>query len=170
MRPPLRTTAALLLAMAAALWLPGCGSIDQGPPLMRPAAQVNFEQAHLKEAKRQASAGDLAQAAFHWEVLTVLRPDMASYAEQLAQVRAEIARKVPELLRAARQAQSRGAHEEATQRYLAVLALQPGEQSAAQALRAIERERVRREHLGRYAARPFAPRMPMQPKPLTSRP
>jgi len=151
----------LWLAMLAATWLAGCANVGEArAPFSQPAAVAGFEQQHLKEARKQATQGDLAEAAYHWEVLTVLRPDLAEYRQKLTQTREQIERNATELMRGARQAQQKGALEEATQRYLSVLALQPDDKAAAQALRAIERERIRREQLGKYSSRQLQPRMP----------
>jgi tetratricopeptide (TPR) repeat protein len=154
---------------ATMAWLAGCANTGDtaSPPFMRPAAALTaFEQRHLTLARLESAEGDLAEAAYHWEVLTVLRPDQADYEEQLAQARAQIERKAAELTRLARQAQQKGALEEATQRYLSVLALQPDDKAAAQALRAIERERVKRDQLGRYSSRQLLqPRIPARKAP-----
>lgn len=169
--PPLLSLrlAQVVATAVLAAWLAGCANVpDGGAPFMRPTAQVAFEKQHLAQAKRHLAEGELAQAAFHWEVLAVLRPDVPGYAEQLAQARAQIEKNAAELLRSARLAQQKGALEEATQRYLSVLALAPEDaaitQAAAQALRAIERDRVKREQLGKYSARQLQPRMPTVPR------
>lgn len=156
------------LITLAAMVIAGCAGSPSGPRL-RPGspAQAAFEQQHLQAATREESEGDLAQAAWHWEVLNVLRPDKATYADHLTQTRARIAQEVASRLRAARQAQQKGALVEATQRYLAVMALQPDHEEAAEALRALERERVRKEQLGRYSSRLLQPRMTA---PATSKP
>jgi hypothetical protein len=164
--PRTQALASTWLALLLAACLAGCANApDTGAPFMRPAAHVAFEKQHLALAKRHAAEDDLAQAAFHWEVLAVLRPDVPGHAAQLAQTRAQIDKRAEDLLRSARQAQQKGAWDEATQRYLSVLALAPEDaattQAASQALRAIERERVRREQLGKYTSRQLQPRMPL---------
>lgn len=156
------------LLMLAAMMLAGCANGPSGPLLRTSSpAQTAFEQQHLQAATREENEGDLAQAAWHWEVLTVLRPDKAAYADHLTQTRARITLEVASRLRAARQAQQKGLTGEATQRYLAVMALQPDHEEAAEALRALERERVRKEQLGRYSSRLLQPRMTA---PATSKP
>ncbi|MFT3859053.1 MAG: hypothetical protein QM742_16655 [Aquabacterium sp.] len=158
---------AYLIAFAACM-LSACAGGPSGS-LVRTSspAQAAFEQQHLQAATREESEGDLAQAAWHWEVLAVLRPDKATYADHLTQTRARIAQEVVSRLRAARQAQQKGLTAEAMQRYLAVMALQPDHEEAAEALRALERERVRKEQLGRYSSRLLQPRMTA---PATSKP
>jgi len=159
-------------ALAALLWLNACTSTGDGShaPFSRPAAHAHFEQQQLKEARRRAAQGDLAGAAFHWEVLRVLRPDVDDYADELARTQRDIQHQVHTLLRVARQAQQKGALDEAQQHYLAVLALRPDERSAAKGLRAIEHARVQREQLGRYSARQFWAPRPVPRPPLTSKP
>lgn len=110
-----------------------------------------FEQATLIEAQANMQQGHLAEAAMNWEVLSVLRPSRAAYAQQLAQTRELIAQKVTAQLPAARQAHQRGLLDEASQRYLAILALQPDHTAAAQALRDIEQQRNKQRYLGRYS-------------------
>ncbi len=137
--------ASLLLLSARASVSPSSGTLTAGQPA------TPFEQQQLVQARAQAAQGHLAEAATHWEVLSVLRPNEPSYARQLAQVRAQIEREASTELAAARAARQRGAIDEASQHDLAVLALQPDNEAAADALRAIEREHNKREHLGRHA-------------------
>lgn len=164
---PGRQSAPLLLALLVmtSAWLAGCANVRQGAPLVGPAAQATFEQHHLAQARQQAADGDLAQAAFHWEVLTALRPDVPEYSERLAQTHMQIERGAAQAMRGARQARQQGDLNEATRRYLSVLALQPDNKAAAQALRAIEVERVRREQLGKYSSRQLMPRIPARKPP-----
>ncbi|MBI5924755.1 MAG: hypothetical protein HY836_04080 [Aquabacterium sp.] len=138
---------ALMCALLAA-----CTAMPSGERgrALSPAAEA-FEQATLANAQAQMQQGHLAEAAVNWEVLSVLRPDKPNYAQQLAQTRAQITQKVNEQLPAARQARQRGALDEATQRNLAILALQPDNTTAAQALRDIEQQRNKQLYLGRYS-------------------
>lgn len=132
--------------------LTACTAITPGERgLARSPASEAFEQATLTAAQTQMQQGHLAEAAMNWEVLSVLRPDKPGYAQQLAQTRTQVSQKVRELLPAARQARQRGALDEATQRYLAILALQPDNTAAAQALRDIEQQRNKQLYLGRYS-------------------
>lgn len=145
------TACVAALSLAAAL-LSACttggragGSLREGAP------QSAFEEQQLAQAHVQAAQGHLGEAATHWEVLTVLRPNEPRYAQQLAQVHAQIEREANAKLSAGKAAHKRGATDEASQHYLAVLALQPDNEAAAEGLRAIEREHNQRDHLGRYA-------------------
>jgi len=130
--------------------------------LRSPASQTEgsrpatFEQQQLALAHLQASQGHLADAATHWEVLSVLKPKEPSYARQLAQLHAQIEQEASKEMRLAKAAHQRGAIDEASQHYLAVLALQPDNTAAADALRAIERDRNKRDHLERYTRLPLS--------------
>ena len=93
--------------------------------------------------------GQWADAAWAWEVLVVLRPAHAPYRERAAALRQRIAAAVAEQLERAEAAQRRGAPDQAATHYLRALALQPDHAQAADALRALERERNRRMYLGK---------------------
>ncbi len=110
-----------------------------------------FEQHYRDRASSAQRQGRLADAAIAWEVLTVLRPESREYRDALLDTRRQIDVAVAERLPRAAQAQRRGDLDAATQGYLAVLALQPDSVPAADALRSIERERVKRQQLGRLS-------------------
>jgi tetratricopeptide (TPR) repeat protein len=93
----------------------------------------------------------LADAATAWDILTALRPDVADYRDRLLETQRLIDKAVADRLPRATQAQQRGDLDMATRHYLAVLALQPHNAAAADALRAIERERNKRNYLGKYS-------------------
>lgn len=148
----------------ACLMLAACTTMspsDRG--LSRSPSSDAFEQTTLTEAQSQLKQGHLAEAAMSWEVLSVLRPDKPAYAQQLAQTRLQISQNVREHEPAARLAQQRGALDEASQRYLAILALQPDHANAAQALREIELQRVKQRNLGRYSRLTLAKAAASQP-------
>lgn len=128
--------------------LPTAGT---APATMAPAvaSRSGFEQDYRERASTAARQGRLADAALAWEVLTVLRPDVADYREALVDTRRQIDAGVADRWPRAVQAQRRGDLDGATQLYLSVLALQPDHAAAADALRGIERERVKRQQLGR---------------------
>lgn len=145
--------AVALSLIASLLLLSACASVSTSTGTSSDRLPATpFEQQQLSQARAQAAQGHLAEAATHWEVLSVLRPNEPGYARQLALVRTQIERETSVELAAARAARQRGAIDEASQHYLAVLALQPDNEAAADALRAIEREHNKREHLGRHAS------------------
>jgi tetratricopeptide (TPR) repeat protein len=143
-----------LAATVCAAALAGCAAplpttgVTAGASTASPSA---FEQQYRERASSAQRQGHLADAAIAWEVLTVLRPESREYREALADTRRQIDAAVAERLPRAAQAQRRGDLDGATQGYLAVLALQPDSAPAADALRSIERERVKRQQLGRLS-------------------
>ncbi len=154
---------ALSLALSLALLLPGCGTPELQPPAAAPAAAApdmragpptpasEFEHAQRERALAAARQGHWAEVALAWELLTVLRPGSAEYRERLAETQARIEALVSERLPRAALAAQRGDLDAAMQHYLAIVALQPGHGAAADALRALERERNRKLYLGRYS-------------------
>lgn len=152
-----RPTAALLAGCA--LLLTGCA----GTPPSRPGAEPlalplpgqqeqaigRFEGEQRVRALQFEDEGQWADAAWTWEVLVVLRPAHAPYRERAAALRQRIALAVAEQLERAQAAQRRGAPDQAATHYLRALALQPDHAQAADALRALERERNRRLYLGK---------------------
>ncbi len=151
-----RRVATPAAALMMSLVLSACGSLQppnaDGTP--REAAPVAkgpvgaFETGHLQRAQDMEKQGQLAEAALSWEVLTLLRPDHTSYRESLAAVRKQIDTAVADRLQRGQQAQKKGDLETASNQYLTALSLQPDNATAADALRAIEKERNRRNYLG----------------------
>lgn len=154
---------ARVLAGAVLLALAGCGtppspppadaSIEQPPPIRSgpPTPAMAFEQRQREQAQSAARKGHWAEVALAWELLTVVRPDSAEYRERLAEAQARIDTLVAERLPRAALAAQRGELEAAMQHYLVIVGLQPGHSAAADALRALERERNRKLYLGRYS-------------------
>ena len=150
----------MLVAIAC---VAGCGStphagaptasIDDSP---QAADATRSPPAAFEQRQRDRALGFMrqkrfAEAAVTWEVLGVLRPDVGEYRERLAETQRQIDAAVAERLPRAAQAAQRGDIDAATQHYLAVLALQPQNEPAADALRALERERNKRNYLGKYS-------------------
>jgi tetratricopeptide (TPR) repeat protein len=123
-----------------------------------------FEQRQRERAADLERQGRLADAALVWEVLTVLQPDSADYAERLAAARRVIDTGVAVRLQRAQQAQGRGDLDTAQRLYLSVLALQPHNAQASEALRSIDRDRNRRLYLGK-SSRVTLARQPSAPTP-----
>jgi hypothetical protein len=161
------------LAISLAMGLAACGSQPPGPagaaasPRL-PASPVAaapgrsdgieaFERQQRERAEIAQRQGRLADAALAWEVLTALKPQRSEYRERLAATRSQVQAAVEDRLGKAAAAQKRGELDGAVQHYLAVLALEPAHEGAADALRAIERERQKR-HAGRLARDPLQKR------------
>ncbi|UXH80663.1 tetratricopeptide repeat protein [Roseateles amylovorans] len=142
--------------LVVAMVLAGCSTLpppnadgtarDTAPVAKGPVGA--FEAAHLQRAQDMEKQGQLAEAALSWEVLTLLRPDNASYRDSQAALRKQIETAVADRLQRGQQAQKKGDLEGASNQYLTALALQPDNAPAAEALRAIEKERNRRTYLG----------------------
>ena len=165
-----------LSALAAAVLLAACGSAP--PPAAGPvevpapvATQADppadsrladFERQQVELAQAAESRGHWAAAILAWEVLTLVNPDDSSH-----QARWTSARRQAERLAAERQATADAAHrrgdlDTAARAWLEVLALDPGRTQAADALRQIERERIRRTTVGRFASAAAARRGPAE--------
>jgi tetratricopeptide (TPR) repeat protein len=110
-----------------------------------------FERQWLDRATAAARQGQLADAAWAWEVLLTLRPASVEYRVAAASLRRQIDAVVSDRTQRAAQSQRKGDIDGAVQNYLAALAAQPDYPAAAEALRAIERERVKRQQLGRLS-------------------
>lgn len=162
--------AALVVLGAAALLAACAGGTGamRGPDgsVAGAGAASPFEMAQMQRAQEQVKEGQLAEAAWTWEALTVLRPENANYRDSLAATRQLIDSGVAERTEKAKAAHKRGDLDGATSGYLSVLALQPDNEAAAEALRGIEKERNRKSYLGtpsrvtlRKAATP-APKTP----------
>lgn len=128
------------------------------PPVVAPVPEgvAQFEQRQLASAIAATRQGRLADAALAWEVLSALRPERDDYRSRGQDVQRQIDALVAERLPRAAAAQRRGDLDGATQQYLAVLALKPDHAAAADALRAIERERNRRLYLGKLSRNTLA--------------
>ena len=116
-----------------------------------PATTSSFEQRLRDRALSQGRQGHLADAAISWEILTVLRPYASEYRDGLNETRRLIDTAVSDRLQRAQQAGKRRELDAAAAQYLSVLALQPDQEQAAEALRGIERERNKLLYLGKFS-------------------
>lgn len=164
--------ASLPLLLAGAALLSACtttGTVSErapdAPPPVARGPVGDFELAQFQRAKDLEQKGQWAEAAWAWEVLTVLRPQEPSYRERLLAVQGQIDAGVAERMQKAHQAQAKGDLDGATQHYLTALGLQPDNAKAADALRAIEKERNKRSYLGTPSR--ITLRRATEPKPLT---
>jgi tetratricopeptide (TPR) repeat protein len=150
---------ALLLALAA------CGTTQQPPavaasPVIQASAPpADLQQRTLTEFEaRQRALADTAGAQGRWaeaiaalEILHALKPADEALVQQLTRAQGAAEAAARERLQIGRQANQRGDSEAAARAYLEALMLSPAMTEAADALRAIERERVRRQHLGKLS-------------------
>ena len=165
--------AALLIALLA-----GCASKGPGPASEpEPAAAVNevppaqepgtalpaFQQQHQAAAQAAEQRGQWTQALWHLDVLLALAPADAELQRRHTEARQAAQRAATEAQQRARQARARGDTEIATRSFLEVLSLAPGDTEAADALRTLERERVKRQHLGQLSRNTLNRRMGAEP-------
>lgn len=125
--------------------------IEAGPLVVLPAEPTAFELGQRERALDLERQGQLTDAALAWEILMTIRPQQAPYRTRWLEVKAKAAAAAAERILRAEQAASRGQGELAISNYLAALAYQPDNAKAADALRNIERERVRKNQLGKLS-------------------
>jgi tetratricopeptide (TPR) repeat protein len=151
-----------LLIAAAVVAVAGCAQTPVEPPPPPPAAPAAAAPAvsrtvgeaiarHRNLADDARRAGDLATAAEQLHVLTVLAPDDATFARELAAVRASIDRESRDAVQAGLAAMNAGDLDRASTSLLRALALNPAQADAAKALREIDRRRLTRIQADRAA-------------------
>lgn len=136
--------------------LAGCASAPPGPAMPDPPLGasagtggeplVQFEARWRERALAAERQARLADAVLAWEVLALLRP--GRFDAQLAVARGRVASAYAERMQRGEQEWKRGNLERAEQAYLGALALRPREPEAANALRAVDRARNKRDFLG----------------------
>ena len=139
----------LLLALLA-----GCAQVPPAPPPAAPPAPVHAVAPdparadavakHRKLAEAARKSGDLAAAATHLQILTLLEPANDGWSRDLAAVRAAIARDARAEAQAGHAALAAGDLERASRALLRALALDPADADAQKALREIDRRRFTR--------------------------
>ncbi len=130
---------------------PATPGVESAPAVELPPQATAYELRQRERALTLARQGRLADAALVWEVLATIRPNVPEYRDRLAELRQQIDSGVSERMQRAEQAAARGQLDGATQFYLQALALQPDNLKAADGLRAVERERNKRTHLGKLS-------------------
>ncbi|MEY4752337.1 MAG: hypothetical protein RJA44_12 [Pseudomonadota bacterium] len=179
--PPLAAGALIRSAIDVPLilCLAGCGLVPRAaeePSAAAPQAAsaasaasmpIDAETWQRSAAERAEQEGELARAALGWEALTLLRPEQAYYADQLAKVQQRIRSGVAEAWQQARSARQRGETDRASSAALRVLLLDPQHVEAARLLRQIEAERNRRGPLAKVP-RPGVAGAGMEPRPAQS--
>jgi tetratricopeptide (TPR) repeat protein len=135
--------------LAAAL-LAGCSLLPldggQGPPAPPPRssapapAPAALVAAHVRKAQVFEQDGDLRRALDEWKIALTVEPGNETLQAKRSALEARIAATTAERLRQGRDALTRGGHLEARRHFLAVLALDPVNQAALEALRSEVRE------------------------------
>jgi hypothetical protein len=123
-------------------------------------ALATFERQQRDAAEAAWRQGRWAEALWAWDIVLALRPRDADAVRRRAQIEEAINGALPERLARARAARSRGDIDAAARAYLDVLALAADHAVAADAMREIERERVRRYQLGQPSRTVMARRAP----------
>lgn len=131
------------------LALTACGTVSTPPVAEQPIVTATPSVAVLERRLVESAAladrqGRLADAAISLELLGVLKPGEPQYASQLQALKTRIGAAVQDRMQRAAAAQKRGQRDTAMGLYLAALALRPDDEAAAEALRALERDRNRK--------------------------
>lgn len=108
-----------------------------------------IEQVHLEKVQTYMRERRWADALVQWQILALLNPSAQNYRDEIETLRTRIRSIASELLNAADNARRRGNLSQATLEYLRVLNVDRDNAVAAQALRDIEKEQVRRHYLNR---------------------
>jgi hypothetical protein len=148
----------LLAAGDGTLNMPG------GAPSAAPSAAVvaispglaAFEAQQRQALDQATRQGRWGEALWALDVLQALRPTDTSLATRRASAEREAQDTAAERVRLARQLFLKGDAEGAGRLYLEALSFHPQQVEAADALRALERERVARQHLGISSRTAFA--------------
>ena len=145
--------------------LAGCASRSGAPPAAPPPGESvsiaagdpwaplleAFEQRQRDAAAAASRQGLWLEAAWAWEVLLALNPRDPAIAKRLADARQAATAAATERNARGKQALQRGDTDNAVRLYIEAMSFVPAHVEAAEALRAIERDRVRRQHLGQVA-------------------
>lgn len=155
MTQPTRTAivvACLVLQACASAPPPAPEPADEVAPIvLLPADPTAYETAQRGRASDLETQGKLAEAALIWETLATIRPTSDNYRQRLAELNRKISAASAERIQRGDQAAGRGQTDAAISFYLTALALQPDNAKAADALRHAERERNRRNYLGKLS-------------------
>lgn len=135
-----------LAALGLGLALGGCAALTSSAPPSDPAAgpapvaHDPLAARHRQQAEALERDGQLRRAAEEWKIALTIAPGDAQARESLRALQARIDRAVAERLDEGRRALSRGVHVEARRKFLAALALDPGNRAAFAALQSDTRE------------------------------
>jgi hypothetical protein len=140
---------------------------DPAPPRPPSPALTAFENRHRQVAEAASRRGHWAEALWALDVLLALQPRDADLLKRRQQAQDAAQAAAQDKWQAARAAQTRGDSETAARLYLEVLALTPTRSEAAEALRQMEQDRVRRQHLGQLSRNVLTRRgSVMEPSPV----
>ena len=152
---PARPLPLLLALLAGCAQVPPAPPPADPPPPVRAVAQdpgrADAIAKHRRLAEAARKSGDLAAAATHLQILTLLEPANDGWSRDLAAVRAAIARDARAEVQAGQTALAAGDLERASRAMLRALALDPADAEAQKALREIDRRRFTRIQADRSA-------------------
>lgn len=146
----------LLLAkvIMAAVSLASCAGPARMPEIFapaQPASAVALEAQTLPLARELAKQQRWSEAAVHWEILQLLRPDVPEYAQELERCQTLAKDTAAQQLKAANAARERKDIDQATAAYLKALRMEPDNKAALEGLRGIEKQRAATGALARNA-------------------
>ncbi len=138
------------------LLLAACAEVPPQPASARRVSAHETELAkaiatHRELALRYRQTGELADAAAQWQILLALAPQDEAFRRELAETRAAIGHRSQEHLAAGHAALKSGDADRAAESMLKVLALDPDNAEAREALRDIEKRRAARVQAARAA-------------------
>lgn len=153
MTPRVRALGMVLLGAAAGCAVPPpaeeARAPETAPAPQAPAMAEEAERILRERAEAHVQQQRWADALLQWEMLILLRPDLADYRERAEATRRRIRESAEKSLALAEQARRSGNLDRATLEYLRVLSVDRHNERAAQGLRDIERERTRRSYMNR---------------------
>lgn len=120
----------LPLVAGVSLALAACATVSTRPPL----SPQELAAGHREKAERLGREGQFRKAADELSIALTINPDDAAALARKKQLEARIERAVTERVQQGREALARGAHLEARRHFLAVLALDPSNRVAFEAL------------------------------------
>lgn len=141
--------------------LAGCASVPSAPPASADRSVVEVHSAskemeraierHRTAAVRLEQAQEATKAAAQWQIVVLLAPNDRQALERLTAIQATVTKNVSESLSAGREALRNGQTEQAQESMLRVIAFDPRNEEAINALREIDRQRAMRRGAERAA-------------------
>lgn len=146
----------LLAAMSCTIvMLSGCATAPAPEPPARAPVRLDLSQRDAAERQFRERAleamrrSDYGEALVQWQIVQTLQPNSADVANQIRTIRTLIAETSATALATAEASRKRGDLDQAMLAYLRAVSVDRDNAVAAQGLREIERERVRRLYLTR---------------------
>ena len=135
-----RERAKLMVLLAAMSMVAGCAAGPGGSAPTGPSAFEALAAPQRQKAVALAAQGNLRAAADAWKVVLTIEPRDAVALEESKKIDEQIKQAVADRLARGREALKRNVHLEARSHFLAVLAMEPGNREAFEALQIQVRE------------------------------